>query len=451
MSRSIGVPGFRSRWFAVTSVATVALALAGCSSGGGSVAPTGTSRSSTSTAVPVSGEPAAGSSLTGTGAPGSVDGSGPSGVPTGSAEPAYAVALQPKLAALVKDYAVTGAVVLVRSPELGDWSTAIGTRTWHGSDPVTLGDHIRIGSNTKAWTGTVILQLVDEGKIGLKDPVSKYLDRVPNGDNITITQLLNMSSGLANYSTDPVLNEQQDTNPTRAWTPAELVAMGLSQPPAFPPGKGFLYSNTNTVLLGQIIEKLTGAPVEQAFKTRIFDRLGLKESSFPAITDGSIPAPHPQMYTFGTNVGTIDSLVLSPEVQAGAKDGTLKPMDVTDLNPSWAWTAGAGISTAGDLADFVKALAVGSLLSPKTQKERVASIKPRDPKDTASPGYGLALASFGPMLGHTGELPGTNSFMGYDPARDITVVTWASTAPAADGNAPAVEMAKAVIGQLYKS
>ena len=366
-----------------------------------------------------------------------------------SEEPAYATAVRPELDRLMRDLAVTGAVVLVRSGELGDWATTMGTRAWHGTEPVTLADHVRIGSNTKTMTATVILQLVDEGRIGLDDPVSRYRPDVPNGENITIAQLLDMSSGLANYTADLGLNEQLDINPGRVWDPEELLAIGLAEPPAFPPGEGFLYSNTNYVLLGVIIEQLTGVPVEQAFQDRIFDPLELGETSFPALTDASIPQPHPQMYTFGTNVETIDSLVLPPEVQAAASAGTLEPMDVTDANPSWGWTAGAGISTAPDLADYVEGLVDGCLLSPQLQQQRIASVQPLDPDDPASPGYGLGLARFGPVYGHSGELPGTNSFMGHDPVRDITVVTWASTAPAPNGDGPAVELARAVIDELY--
>jgi D-alanyl-D-alanine carboxypeptidase len=366
-----------------------------------------------------------------------------------SEEPAYATAVRPELDRLMRDLAVTGAVVLVRSGELGDWATTMGTRAWHGTEPVTLADHVRIGSNTKTMTATVILQLVDEGRIGLDDPVSRYRPDVPNGENITIAQLLDMSSGLANYTEDLGLNEQMDSNPGRVWNPEELLAIGLAEPPAFPPGEGFLYSNTNYVLLGVIIEQLTGVPVEQAFQDRIFDPLQLEETSFPAPADASIPQPHPRMYTFGTNVETIDSLVLPPEVQDAASAGTLEPMDVTDANPSWGWTAGAGISTAPDLADYVEDLVDGCLLSPQLQQQRIASVQPLDPDDPASPGYGLGLARFGPVYGHSGELPGTNSFMGHDPVRDITVVTWASTAPAPNGEGPAVELAKAVIAELY--
>ncbi len=373
----------------------------------------------------------------------------PAGAAPPPEAPAYATEVQPELDRLMRDLAVTGAVVLVRSPELGDWATTMGTRSWHGTEPVTLDDHVRIGSNTKTMTATVILQLVDEGRIGLDDPVSWYRPDVPNGEDITIAQLLDMTSGLANYTEDLELNEQMDSNPGRVWNPEELLAIGLAEPPAFPPGEGFLYSNTNYVLLGVIIEQLTGVPVEQAFQDRIFDPLQLEETSFPAPADASIPQPHPRMYTFGTNVETIDSLVLPPEVQAAATAGTLEPMDVTDANPSWGWTAGAGISTAPDLADYVEGLVDGDLLSPQLQRQRIASVQPLDPDDPASPGYGLGLASFGPVYGHSGELPGTNSFMGHDPVRDITVVTWASTAPAPNGEGPAVELAKAVIGELY--
>src|SRR5947209_4940351 len=98
---------------------------------------------------------------------------------TAPSVPAYGAKLQPELETLAKDLLVTGAVVEVRSPELGDWTTTIGTQTFHGSDPVQVDDHIRIGSITKTWTGTVILQLVQEGKLRLDDPIAKYRPDVP--------------------------------------------------------------------------------------------------------------------------------------------------------------------------------------------------------------------------------------------------------------------------------
>ncbi len=363
--------------------------------------------------------------------------------------PAYAETLQPELERLALDMLVTGAVVQVRSPELGDWTTTIGSRTFRGTEPVRIEDHVRIGSVTKTWTGTVVLQLVDEGLLRLDDPVAKYRPDVPNGQDITIEQLLTMRSGLGNYTTSPELSATMDTAPGTVFAPEELIAIGLAMPPEFPPGEGFYYSNTNTALLGRIVEQLTGGPLETEIQRRVLDRLGLAESSFPATTSAALPDPHPQGYSYGTNVETAESNVLSPEKQAAAHDGTLAPLDVTDTNPSWAWAAGAGSSTTGDLTRFVEALVGGELLGPALQEVRLDSVHPIDPAAPDGPGYGLALARFGPFYGHTGELPGFNTFAGYDPERRTTVVVWTSLAPSPDGRDPAAEMARTIIGELY--
>jgi D-alanyl-D-alanine carboxypeptidase len=370
--------------------------------------------------------------------------------PAAPAAPAYAAKLQPELEQLARDMLVTGAVVQVRSPELGDWTTTIGTRTFRGTEPVQVVEHIRIGSVTKTWTGTVVLQLVDEGLLRLDDPVAKYRPDVPNGQNITIEQLLSMRSGLGNYTTSHELDRILDTAPQTVLKPEDLIAMGLAMPPKFPPGEGFYYSNTNTALLGRIVEQLTGNPLETEIQRRILDRLGMAESSFPA-TSAALPDPHPQGYTYGTFAETNQTNVLSPEKQAAAREGTLAPLDVTNTNPSWAWSAGAGISTTGDLATYVQALVGGGLLSPTMQQTRLDSIRPLDPADPQSRGYGLALARFGPFYGHTGELPGFNTFAGYDPDRRNTVVVWTSLAPSPDGRDPAAQMARTIIGELYGS
>lgn len=366
-----------------------------------------------------------------------------------SRRPAYAAALQPQLEKIAKDLLVTGAVVMVQTPSDGTWTMTMGTRTYRGTDPVQITDYVRIGSVTKTMTGTVVLQLADEGKLALTDPISKYVDGIPNGKNITVAQLLGMRSGLANYTTTRALNKALDEDPTRVWTPKQLLALAFASPPTAAPGKAFEYSNTNTVILGLLIEKLTGMPVSKAFQQRIFDRLGMAKSSMPAITDNQLPAPHPQGYTYGTNIETLEGNELPAALQAAAKAGTRAPLDVTEVNPSWGWTAGAGISTAGDLATYVKALVGGGLLSAKLQQQRLASVVPAYPGNPASASYGWALAKFGPLYGHTGELPGYNTFAGYDPVRHITVVVWASLAPAPDGQAPAVTMAKQIITDLY--
>jgi D-alanyl-D-alanine carboxypeptidase len=386
----------------------------------------------------------------GTSTPPASQAAAPSSAAAAAAVPAYAAKLQPELEQLAKDMLVSGAVIEVRSPELGDWTTTFGTRTDHGTDPVQVSDHIRIGSVTKTWTGTVILQLVQEGRLKLTDPIAKYRPDVPNGQNITIEQLLDMRSGLNNYTTDLAVNQKLDADPASVFQPEELIKIGLAMDPKFPPGEGYFYSNTNTLLLGRLIEQLTGHALETEIHNRVLAPAGLSASSFPALTDNALPEPRTDGYAFGTNVETIDTNVLSPQKQAAAKAGTLTPTDVTQANPSWAWSAGSGISTADDLVKYVQALVGGGLLGPEMQKTRMASVKPVDPKNPQSPGYGLALARFGPLYGHTGELPGYNTFAAYDPARKITVVVWAATAPSPDGRAPATTMARTIIGQLYK-
>src|SRR6266496_4545771 len=165
--------------------------------------------------------------------------------------------------------------------------------------------------------------LVDEGKLRLDDPVAKYLPQVPNGANITIRELLNMTSGLFNYSNDGGFNQ---TDPSKVWDPKDLVTIAFRHQPYFAPGQGLHYTNTNYILLGMLIEQIPGMPVEKAFQQRIFTPLGMESSSFPPLASSAIPDPHPHGYVLAETLG-----------RAGA------PLDVTDFNASWAWTAGSVI------------------------------------------------------------------------------------------------------------
>jgi D-alanyl-D-alanine carboxypeptidase len=141
--------------------------------------------------------------------------------------PAYASTLQPQIEEKMSQLRIPGAIIYIDVPGEGTWTTALGTGDLATGAPISLDDHFRIGSNTKTFTGTVVLQLVDEGKLGLDDPVSDYQPEVPNGENITIRQLLNMSSGLFNYSEDEEFNETLDAQPDKVWEPRELVEIGF--------------------------------------------------------------------------------------------------------------------------------------------------------------------------------------------------------------------------------
>lgn len=345
------------------------------------------------------------------------------------------------------DLHTPGAVVLVRQGD-DEYVEAFGTRTVDSDEPVTVDDHFRVGSNTKTWTGTVVLQLVDEGLVSLDDPISDYVDGVPNGESITVEQLLTMRSGLADCSSLLVVNQAMDDDPSRAWDPTELVALAAAEPPLFPPGEGYAYSNTNTVLAGLLIEEVTGHDLADELATRIFEPLALDETTLPAIDDSSLPAPHPNGYLFGTVLETMDGLELPPGEQELADAGELKPNDMTFVNPSWGWAAGAGISTATDLADYVEALVGGGLLSDELQQRRLDSLVPIDPENPGAAGYGWGIASFGPMIGHDGSMPGFQSFMAHDPDTDLTIIVLANIQNAPDGQAPANEVARALMAML---
>ena len=228
-------------------------------------------------------------------------------------KPVDVPALEATIAKLAAEMNVPGAVMLLRTPE-GEFAVTYGQRGLDDPTPVTVKDHIRIGSNTKTWTGSAILQMVQEGKIALDDPVSKYRPDVPNGENITIEQLLNMRSGLFNYSTTFALNDKLDKEPRRVWQPDELLAIAYPLPPYFAPGQGYQYSNTNTVLLGLIAEQIDGKPLETVFEDRLFRPLGLDDTLLPPKDSNAIPQPHPRGYMYTNNIITLATNAIPPDL-----------------------------------------------------------------------------------------------------------------------------------------
>ncbi|MDX2376448.1 beta-lactamase family protein [Microbacterium sp. LRZ72] len=355
--------------------------------------------------------------------------------------------LQEVVETMALEMGVPGAVMLLRTPD-GEQTVTYGVTELGGDVPVTTDQHIRIGSNTKTMTGTVILQLAQEGALSLDDAVSTYRPEVPGGDDIAIAQLLNMRSGLFNYTETYELNAALDAEPGKAWDPEDLVAMGLALPPYFAPGEGYHYSNTNTVLLGLIAEQIEGAPLEQILAERLFEPFGLDQTLLPARDVNTLPEPFSRGYMYTDNVMTMSVAALPADLQAAAQEGSLLPNDQTLVNPSWGWAAGAGISTAEDLADWAEVLGTGAALDAETHQARLDSLEPTSDAADA-PRYGYALAQLGPFLGHTGELPGYNAFMGHEPDAGVTLVVWANLAPTAAGQDPATTMARALIGELY--
>jgi D-alanyl-D-alanine carboxypeptidase len=217
----------------------------------------------------------------------------------------------------------------------------------------------------------------------------------------------------------------------------------------FAPGAKFGYSNTNTTLLGLIAEKLEGKPLADIMRERLFVPLGLRHTLLPSITSTALPEPFTRGYMYGTNVMAMDSPALPDSMQGAARAGRLAPVEWTDANTSWTWAAGMGISTANDLVDWVRAMVDGKLLNAEMQRRRLASVQPTDPKDPTSASYGLGIAKFGNLYGHTGEMSGYNAFIGHDRVNNVTVVVWTNLAPAIDGRDPATAIARSIIGMIY--
>ena len=218
---------------------------------------------------------------------------------TGGQAP-YADALRASLEAIVKKTMAPSAIVVVRSGRFGDATFTFGTRELGGTEPVTTHDRGRVGSITKTMTATIILQLVQDGRLALEDPVSKYVPDVPGGDIITIADLLDMRSGLYSYTDDPAFLRAIDADRQRVWTPRELLDIAFAHPADFAPGSAGKYTNTNYILLGMIMEQLTGQTVNELFEQRLFTPLGMDDTVMPALDDSSIPAPFVHGYQYGS-------------------------------------------------------------------------------------------------------------------------------------------------------
>ena len=308
--------------------------------------------------------------------------------------------LNAAIEARVAEMGVPGAIVSLSIPGEIDYVRAVGVSDTATGAPMSVDDHTRIGSVTKTFTGTAVLQLVDQGWIRLSDPISRYVDGVPSGDVITLDLLGRMRSGLADYAESDVFSQrvyaEAPAGPDAfATTPRELLDWALAQPLNFPPGSQYEYSNTNAALLGMVIEKVSGLSLADYLQQNIFGPVGLTQTSFPA--NGLMPDP----YAHGYNE---------------TPDGTI--VDATLWNPSWGYAAGQIVSSDADLKTWAAALGTGALLSPGTQAQRLSG------GTTMAPGvdYKFAIFSAEGWIGHNGVIPGYTTVMVYLPERDATLV-----------------------------
>lgn len=319
----------------------------------------------------------------------------------------------------LREFNVPGVIVGLWSPK-GNFVKAKGVSNLTTGEPMRVDNHFRIASITKTFVGTVVLMLVDEGKINLESNLAAYLPsyKFPNADKITVRMLGNMTSGIYNYSVDTdFLKDCINNNFNRSYSADSLVKISLKHPLNFEPGTQYEYSNTNTVLLGLICEKVTGQPIYKLLEEKIFIPQGLHDTYWPH-----------NVYLFTPYSHGYTRLNFGYELK-----------DATNYDTSWGDAAGKLISNIFDLKKWLKLLASGSLYSPAMHAERLKSAI------GSGDAYGFAISKVdGPMYGHGGAIWGYNTWAYYMPSKELTIVITVNFY-GGDSTVPAEEVASKIL------
>lgn len=301
----------------------------------------------------------------------------------------------------------------VWAPWAGSWTTAQGTTKRGGTQPVSADMRFRVGQNTTPMTCTVLLQLVDEGEVGLDDPLTTWLPGLVGVEGVTLRELCQDTSGIGDYVAQ--LNPEFLMNPTRQWPALELASDGIAMQRVGKPGEKWGRSSTNAVLLGMALQNATSRSWQDLYKKYIFDKLGMTASSLPESAQFTVPGPHAAGYSAGLD---------------GAGAIVCEPMrDVSSMSPSQGWTAGGVVSTVSDMKAFGQALASGSLLSEKSHAAQADGIAIGQSWER----YGLGMQLLGPLRGSSGAVPGYLSAVYTDPASGLTIVVALNNSTAGPG------------------
>jgi D-alanyl-D-alanine carboxypeptidase len=303
---------------------------------------------------------------------------------------------------------------------------AVGLSDRAAKTPMQPTDRLLLGSVGKTYVSAVALQLVNEKKVGLDDPIAKYLGsqpwfgRIAHSDRITVRQLMTHTSGLVRYELNPKFTADLSANPDKVWTPEERIAYLFDAQPPFMPGDGWEYSDTNYIVLGMIIERAGGGPYYEQLRNRILSPLGLKDT---------VPA---------------DSRTVPGLVQGYA--GTDNPFGGTDemirdgrfaINPQFEWTGGGLAVSAVDLAKWAKQLYEGGVIDATLMDDLLDGVPAKLGPETK---YGLGViirpSPLGVTYGHSGYMPGYQTDVMYFPALKTAIAVQVnSSAPRSTGRA----------------
>ncbi|MFG3280855.1 serine hydrolase domain-containing protein [Streptomyces sp. NPDC048111] len=281
------------------------------------------------------------------------------------------------------------------------WVGATGVADTGTGRPMRPGMQHRVGSVTKAFTSVAVLQQVAAGRIDLDAPIARYLPATVPGERgraITVRMLLNHTSGIGDYvlgafpSLQQLSTKSLDDNRFRHFRPAELARLGLQAAPTGKPGEKWSYSNTNYVIAGMLLRKVTGEDAEDYITHHVIEKARLRHTYFPR--SPYIAGPHPRMYE--SFYGLIDP-----------------PRDYSVYDMSWAGTAGALVSTTSDLEDFYRALLRGQLLPAAQLHEMQTTVPVLDADGRVAMRYGLGIYAVdlpcGRFWGHDGAVFGAGT------------------------------------------
>ena len=307
-----------------------------------------------------------------------------------------------------EEFGLPGVVAGVWIPGGGQLIIENGVSDVDAGTTISQDEVYRIGSITKSFTVTLILQLAEQGLLSLDDPAELYLPGVENGA-ATLAELANMRSGIFNYTEDGDFIVELLGDLLRQWPSQALVDVADRNPPYFPPGADWHYSNTNTVILGMIAEQVTGRPLNELIQEKILNPLSFKATQYPTTPD--LPEPFAHGYAF-------DPLE-----------------DVSFVDPSASAGSGAMISRLNELKTWAEALGTGELLSAESQAARIASLQPivfspcadEDPDrpKVDCPVYDrYGIGEISGWIGHTGEYFGYMNLLMYEPNSGAVVVIW---------------------------
>lgn len=287
--------------------------------------------------------------------------------------------------------------------------------------PASVADHFRISDVTETFTSTLLLMLVDQGKLSLDDPVSKWLPSLPHANQVTLGMLASSTSGYADYVTNPTFVKALRQNPFRLWRVPEIIRLGVSRPSLFAPGKSWAFSDTNFMILGDILTRVGGEPLGDQIRKRILDRLGLDNTAMQYTAD----VPAPVLHGYDPERGDYQ--------------------DATNWSPSWAQYTAAMTSNLADMGRWAQALGRGAMLSAASHRKQVGPGNVGLGPLTNRFYYGLGVGVASNWIFSNPHLPGYSGFLGYFPPRKLSVAIWGTPAI---GNPDQINDSQAIFAQV---